>query len=59
MTKRQHRRQIYYTARGARYVIRVSKKTGKRYKQYLPRRTKRIQNKELSRVKDIVIVPFR
>ena len=36
---------IYLSKRGKAYIIRVSKKTGKEYKQYLPEVTKQLNGK--------------
>ena len=38
---------IFITKNGACYIIRISKKTGKEYKQYLPKEIKEQINKEL------------
>lgn len=35
----QKHRKVYTTSSGARYVWRVSKKSGNRWKQYIPRKT--------------------
>ena len=39
---------IYITKKGACYVLRVSKKTGKEYKQYLPKDIQETIKKELN-----------
>jgi hypothetical protein len=36
---------IYLSSKGKAFIIRVSKKTGKQYKQYLPEATKQLNNK--------------
>lgn len=36
---------IYISAKGKAYIVRVSKKTGKQYKQYLPEVTKQLNKK--------------
>lgn len=51
-------RKIQTTKSGARYVWRVSKKTGKRYKQYIPRKT-RIIHSPYPAAEGMVFVPFR
>jgi len=37
---------IYLSPKGKAFIIRVSKKTGKEYKQYLPEVTKRLNGKQ-------------
>ncbi len=39
---------IFITKRGACYIVRVSKKTGKEYKQYLPKDIRETIKKELN-----------
>ncbi len=46
--KQGNKYPIYITKRGACYVIRVSKKTGKEYKQYLPKDIQETIKKELN-----------
>jgi len=58
MTKKSPTRKIQNGKNGARFVWRVSNKTGKRYKQYLPRHT-RIIRSPFKAAKGMVFVPFR
>jgi hypothetical protein len=58
MPKKSASRKVQTGKNGARFVWRVSKKTGKRYKQYLPRRTRVIRS-PCKAAKGMVFVPFR
>lgn len=59
MTKKtQRKRKIQIGKNGARFVWRVSKTTGKRYKQYLPRRTRVIRSR-FPAAHGMVYIPFR
>lgn len=42
---------VYRTKNGSYYIIRTSKKTGKAYKQYLPKETQEVMRKEEGIVK--------
>ena len=44
MPQIHQKRVIHTTGSGARFVWRTSKQTGSKYKQYLPRTTKRIKS---------------
>lgn len=46
--KESNKYPIYITKKGACYVIRTSKKTGKEYKQYLPKNVQEQIRKELN-----------
>jgi hypothetical protein len=51
-------RKVQTGKHGARFVLRTSRKTGKRYKQYLSRRTRVIRS-PLKATKGMVFIPFR
>ena len=51
-------RKIQKGKNGGRYVWRVSKYTGRRYKDYLPPKTKYIKS-PVKNMKNIIFVPFR
>ncbi len=48
MPQTYHGRTIQHTSNGARFVWRISKKTGTKYKQYLTRNTKTIRSTHTS-----------
>lgn len=58
MTKKSPKRKVQIGKNGARYVWRVSKASGRRYKQYLPPRTRTIRSR-FPAAKGMVFVPFR
>ena len=58
MVKKSPSRKVQTTKQGARFVWRISKKTGKRYKQYISRRTRTIRS-PFKATKGMVFVPFR
>lgn len=58
MVQKTPKRKIQTTLSGARFVWRVSKYTGRRWKQYLPRRTQVLRS-NIPAARGIVYVPWR